>query len=561
MSSNDSSSVGGSPYSIDGLLTPPPSPPPSPGVKNGDEVTTVPAKSSFPPPPPSALQPPRKPIADRALSTVTPAINVNTPQRAIQNFTSQTQEVRELKAQVNFVSSIPMLLQQLEKPEQAFVNTPFFILVNDGGKQVRLIPPDPELVRNKEKYQALKAKLAEQLNAINQHYQGSEGTALGEKALRAEARLEACRNELDQAGIPEPAIPYTPILFAFSSLLNATPSTQPASAVTDSSTIEDGEFVLLPDPPARPAPPRPPTGQPATRVLPDDVDPAELSQHRLRKRSKAEPPNPVSPGEVAEEIRPTGQGLQKVQTTFLQPSPSTGFANIYHTPSEPHAKGKIASVNSGNPNLAVGHGGINREFSDQIHKAASYQKVHERMVEKADAAGGGFITFGPNHFPDNNSALVGAAIYRPEDATDNTGTIFIDVFNKPPGGDQANGAMIYAIAPNGTDGSYPDTEDGKRQWLLDMKTFSGNILAVQNTWNLHAEKKYLPVLPVLRSPMVGGGFFKHPKADKNELAAAIQAGFDEALAHIEKVAISEIQYEETADQHFRNVQRVKGKKD
>lgn len=560
MSSNDSSSVGGSPYTADGLLTPPPSPPPSPGVKNGDEVTTVPAESSFPPPPPSALQPPRKPIAGRALSTVTPAINVNAPQRAIQNFTNQTQEVRELKAQVNFVSSIPGLLQQLEQPEQTSVNTPFFILVNDGGKQVRLIPPDPELARNKEKYQALKAKLAEQLNAIDQHYKGSEATALGGKALRAEARLEACRNELNQAGIPEPEIPYIPILFAFSSLLNATPSTQPASAVTDSSTLEDGEFVLLPDPPAQPAPLRPPTGQPAKRTLPGDVDPSELSQHRLRKRPKAEPTRPVSPGEVVEEIRPTGQGLQKVKSTFLQPSPSTGFANIYHTPSEPPANGKIASVNSGNPDLIVGHGGINREFSDQIPNAASYQKVHEHMVKEAGAKGG-FVTFGPNHFPARNSALVGAAIYRPKDATNNVGTIFIDVFNNPPGGDPANAAMIYAVAPSGTDDSYPDTEEGKRQWLLDIKTFSNNILTVQNAWNIHAQGKYLPVLPVLRSPMVGGGFFKHPKADKNELAAAIQAGFDEALAHIENVTLSEIQYEETADQHFRNVQRVKGKKD
>ena len=560
MSSNDSSSVGGSPYTADSLLTPPASPSPSSGVKNGDEVTTVPAESSFPPPPPSALQPPRKPIAGRALSTVTPAINVNTPQRTIQNFTNQTQEVRELRAQVNFVSSIPGLLQQLEQPEQTSVNTPFFILVNDGGKQVRLIPPDPELKRNKEKYQALKAKLAEQLNAINQHYKGSEGTALGEKALRAEARLEACRNELNQVGIPEPEIPYIPIMFAFSSLLNATPSTQPARAVTDSSTIEDGEFVLLPDPPAQPAPLRPPTDQPEKRILPDDVNPSELSQHRLRKRPKAEPPKPVSPGEVAEEIRPTGQGLQKVKTTFLEPSPSTGFANIYHTASEPPAQGKIASVNSGNPDLAVGHGGINSEFSDQTPEAKRYKALHEYMVGKAGPEGG-FVTFDPNHFPDRNSTLVGAAIYRPKDATDNTGTIFIDVFNTPPGGDQANGAMIYAVAPNGADDSYPDTEEGKRQWLLDIKTFSGNILAVQNAWNIYAEAKYLPVLPVLRSPMVGGGFFKHPKADKNELAAAIQAGFDEALAHIEKVTLSEIQYEETADQHFRNVQRMKGKKD
>ena len=557
MSSSDSSSVGGTPYTADGLLTPPPSPPPSHGVKNGDEVTTVSAESSFPPPPPSALQPPRKPIAGRTLSSVTPAVNVNAPQRAIQNFTNQTHEVRELRAQMNFVSSIPGLLQQLEQPEQTSVNTPFFILVNDGGKQVRLIPPDPELKRNKEKYQALKARLAEQLTAIDQHYKGSKGTVLGEKALRAEARLEACRNELNQVDIPEPEIPYTPIMFAFSSLLNTTPSTQPASATTDSSTIEDGEFVLFPDPPA---PLRPPRSQPAKRTLPDDVDPSELPQQRLRKRPKAEPPKPVSPGEVAEEIRPTGQGLQKVETTFLQPSPSTGFANIYHTASEPPARGKIASVNSGNPDLAVGHGGINSEFSDQIPEAKRYKALHEYMVEKAGPEGG-FVTFDPNHFPDRNAALVGAAIYRPQDATDNTGTIFIDVFNTPPGGDQANGAMIYAVAPNGADGSYPDTEDGKRQWLLDMKMFSSNILAAQNAWNIYAEAKYLPVLPVLRSPMVGGGFFKHPKADKNEVAAAIQAGFDEALAHIENVTLSEIQYEETEDQHFSNVQRMKGKKD
>ena len=557
MSSNDSSSVGGSPYTAGGPLTPPPSPPS--GVKDGEEITTVPAESSFPPPPPDTFQPARKPIADRALSTVTPAINVNAQQRVIQNFTNQAQEVRELKAQVNFVSSIQALLQQLEKPEQASVNTPFFILVNDGSKQVRLIPPDPELLRDKEKYQALKAKLTDQLNAIEQHYKGSQGTVLGEKALRAEARLEACRNELEQAGTPEPEIPYIPIMFAFSSLLNATPSTQPASAIPVNSTIEDGEFVLLPDPPPQPAPSSPRTDHPAKRILPDDFDPSELSQHRLRKRPKAEPPR-VSPTEVAEEFRPAGQGLQKVIETFLPPNPSTGYANIYHSPSEAPSQDKIASVNSGNPDLAVGHGGINREFADQIPRAASYQKVHKHMVETAGAEGG-FVTFVPDHLPGSNSALLGAAIYRPKNATDNTGTIFIDVFNKPPGDDQANGAMIYAVAPNGADGSYPDSEDGKRQWLLDIKTFSNNILTVQNNWNIYAEGKSLPVLPILRSPMIGGGFFIHPRVDKNELAAAIQAGFDEALTDTDKVTITEIQYEETAEQHFRNVLPVKSKKD
>ena len=557
MSSNDSSSVGSSPYTAGGSLTPPPSPPS--GVKDGEEVTTVPAKPSFPPPPPSAFQPPRKPIADRALSPVTPAINVNAPQRAIQNFTNQAQEVRELKAQVNFVSSIPVLLQQLEKPGQDSVNTPFFILVNDGGKKVQLIPPGPELLSNPEKHQALKANLTDQLKAIEQHYKGSRGTALGEKALGAEARLEACRSELEQAGIPEPEIPYIPVMFAFSSLLNATPSTQPARAIPDNSTIEDGEFVLLPDPPAQPEPFNPRTDDPAKRILPDDFDPSELSQHRLRKTPKAEPPS-VSPTEVAKEFRPTGQGLEKVTRTFLPPNPSTGYASIYPSSSEGTARDNIASVNSGHPDLAVGHGGINREFADQIPGAASYQKVHEHMVGKAGAEGG-FVTFEPDYLPGRHSALVGAAIYRPPNATDNTGTIFIDVFNKSPGKGKANDAMIYAVAPNGADGSYPDSEDGKRQWLLDIKTFSNNILTAQNKWNINAEGKSLPVLPVLRSPMVGGGFFIHPRVDRNELAAAIQAGFDEALTDAEKVTIKEIQFEETAEQYFHNVQPVKGKKE
>ncbi|AMO54649.1 hypothetical protein GZ77_24415 [Endozoicomonas montiporae] len=563
MSSNDSSSIGGSPYT--GKIPDPP-PPPPPGVKNGETVTSVPAKPSFPPPAHDSSKPPGKTIGQRTPSETAPTLNVNEQKRITQEFTEQAHEARQLNAQVNFIHSIPGLLEQLEQPEQMAANTPFFILVNDGGKQVSLIPPSPELLKDKDKYQLLKTQLKEQLNAVQEHYKGSEGKALGERAQDAEARLAACRNELENAQIPEPPITYPRIIFTFSSLLNAT-SSQPARPATGSAATEEGEYILEPLPPTRRGPPKAPPGQPPTKVFPDGFDPSKLTQQNLKKRTKTDPPKPVSPEEVSEEFRPTGAGLGKVTESFLQPSKTTGYASIWHSDKEEALSGKLASVNCGNPDLALGHGGINREFADTTPGAMFYKTIHERMLTEAKTKGE-YVSFRPGQFGKHASMLSGAAAYQPPGAKNNEGTIFIDVFNKSfPEADPANGAMIYAIPPDGSAGAnsnYPDTEEGKQKWLASIKQFSANILLAQNQWNIDAKKHGLPQLPILRSPLIGGGYFMHPKADKNELAAAIRTGFDETLSTLDKnkkLTITDIQYEETAGEHFKNVKPLKSKEE
>ena len=535
--------------------------PSSPTGDNGEGVATVPGKSSLPLPPPGAQLPDKTSLTARTASTATPTVNVNEQERLTKDFTDHAEKARELKAQVSFVDSIPTLIDQLEHPEQVPKDSPFFILVNIDGKLVKIIPPDASLINDKEKYQAYKAKLLDQLNTIARQYAGGEGKALGEKALAADAKLQTSREALAAASIDEPPLPTTPIMFTFSSLIKAIPSTQPAQPVPAGSKPEEGEFMLIPEPPPPPPVPKPPAGGAPQPVLPDIPDPASaLPQNRLRKRPVTEPPNPVAPNQVAEEIRPSGLGLQKVQAVYLKPDAGSEYANIFQGPGDPPAPGKIASVNSGHPDLSVGHGGINGEFKDQIYRAVLFKRLHQHMV-RSGSPDSEFVTFDAGNLPTGNTILKGAAMYRPKDATDNTGTIFFDVFSNPPGGDENNAAMMYAVAPDGTGRTYPNTEAGKRQWLLDIKDFSGNMLKVQNEWNIHAQKNGLPVVPVLRTPMVGGSIFLHPQADKNEVAAAIQAGFDEALANAQEVTISHIQYEETAEQHFRKVVRAKGSKE
>ena len=500
-------------------------------------------------------QPAKTGLTSRTATHAAPTVSVNEQARVTKQFTDQAQETKDLKAQVTFVASVPALINQLEHPEQVPQNSPFFILVNDGGKLVKIIPPDPGLLQDKEKYQALKTQLLEQLNALGKQYEGAEGKALGEKALAAEANLEACRIALAKAGVPEPQLPNKPVMFTFSSLAKATPSTEPAKPVPANTKTDEGEFVLYPE---QHATPKPPPGPTPHKILPDLPDSQELSQQRLKKRPVTKPVDPVAPREVDEEFRPKGHGLQKIKSTFLQPAAGDDFANIFQSAGNPSAPGKIASVNSGHPDLAVGHSGINAEFRDQINNPTFYQKLHENMVKRArdDSP---FMTFEPSVLK-SSSTLQGAAMYRPEGATDNHGTIFFDVFKSHPGENEANSAMMYAVAPNGKSATYPATEEGKRQWLLEIKDFSGNMLTTQNAWNVHAQKKGLPVIPVLRTPMVGGDIFRHPLADKNEVAAAIQAGFDDALDRAEQVTITDIQYEETADQHFKNVLLAKGSK-
>lgn len=553
MSMEGSSSAGTSLPSVTSSPVPPT--PPSTG-DNGEGVTAVPGNNTIPPPPPGATQPNTTSLAGRTASTATPTNNVNGQERLIKDFTDQAEKSRELKAQVSFVASIPTLIDQLEHPEQVPRDSPFFILVNIDGKLVKIIPPDASLINDKEKYKAYKTKLLDQLNAITRQYEGSEGRALGEKALAADAKLQASREALAAASINEPPLPKTPIMFTFSSLIKATPSTQPAQPVPAGSETEEGEFMLYPEPPPPPGVPGTPPGASPLTVPPGVPDP----QNHLRKRPSATPPKPVAPNQVSAEICPSGQGLRKVQAMYLKPHTGNQFANIFQGPGDPPAPGKLASVNSGHPDLGVGHGGINAEFSHQIDRAALYKRLHEHMVNSA-SPDSEFVTFDAGNLPAGNTILKGAAMYRPKNATDNTGTIFFDVFNNPPGGDENNAAMMYAVAPDGTSRTYPDTEEGKRQWLLDIKDFSANMLIVQNEWNIHARKNGLPVVPVLRTPMVGGSIFLHPQADKNEVAAAIQTGFDEALANTQDVTISHIQYEETAEQHFRKVVRAKGPKE
>ena len=541
---------------------PPRTPPVGSPVSNTDEsspkqvgsdnqgVSPIPGQSLAPLPLPGASQPTETPIDQRATSPTPPSLNVNEQPPAVAQYKQHSQKLRELNAQMTFLSSIPSLKEQLQQPSQEGTSNPFFILYNDNGKLVKLLPPDQELLKQPEKYQSLVEKLMEQLSVIEERYQGQEGNALAQQVAAEESQLKECQAELLELGINPPVLPEKPILFAFSALMKAFQSGQPAKAVSDPSQVDQDDFALEHFPPPPPA-----HEVPENLVLPQSTNLNELSQSRLKPAKKKE----ITPDQVDVNYRPIGIGLNKVQSVHLEPDPGSEYVSIFndlnkHGP----APGTIASVNSGHPDLAVAHQGINAQFAKELYRPDLFGPLHEELFTRAPE--GQFTTVDIDPASDAHPVVSHAAIFRPQGATisNPAGTIIIDALKKNPDMDKNNSAMIYAVAPSGND--YTPDEQGKKDWLMELKGFSKSLLKTQHEWNLHAQQTGAPVLDVLRTPLMGGDLFLHPSANPHEVAAVIKTGFDEALLLMPKPTITHIQFEETEKKYFQQVLPKKGDK-
>lgn len=459
-------------------------------------------------------------------------------------YIQQAEETQGLEAQAAFLGQIADLKEQLKAPESISESIPFFIYYTKGGTKYRVVPPSDYLKANPEELKAITAKLLTQLDTIDRHYQAPQVQALTARLQDSQNRLAACMAELTSQGIPIPVVNKIPV-FTFSSLTAAATSGQPASPLPDDQPeTNDGEFILVPKkkvpPPVKPKPKK--TGPPPPPPPP------------LNNEDEEEHPVPI-PVDLTF-IQPDGAGLAKVQQTYLKAEPDSDFSSIFMKVGGRSPNGKIASVNAGHPDMTLGHNGINQRFKTELevagHNVSLFQDVHKDLIQR--------VKNNENHFvplvnSSNKGSLSCAAIYNPTKKDEDS--IIFDVFrpNHCPVGNPDNAAMIYMVPPDGRNG-YSKDEQGARLFLADVKRKAKDLAIAQdmyNHWISSRNKTDIPKLNVLRTCMFGGDLPRHQNATEAQVASAIKAGFDEALATMRNPTIKEIQFEDGKKTHFADV--------
>ena len=431
---------------------------------------------------------------------------------------------------------------QLQNPEVITNNTPFFIYYIKDGTKYRVVPPEDSLKANPQELREITAKLLTQLDTIDQHYQTPQVQALADKLQDSQARLTACKTELENRGISIPIVNKLPV-FTFSSLTAAASSGKTAQPLPDAqSRANEGEFMLAPN----------------TQVPP----PVAPKPNRSGPKTPPPPPPPPIPSgglSVLNDItflKTDGTGLKKVQQTYLEPASPNGLAPIFAQPGVKNPNGKMASINAGHPDFGVGHSGINERFKTELHRAGhptrDFKVFHELLINHHNESG---RTRTLELLVNNSSAnpLSCSAVYNKSGKKEDS--IIFDVFRSAycPGNNPDNAAMIYLVPPNGKKG-YPNNEEGARQFLLDVKSKAMDLAVAQNEFNARIkESKDIPQLNVLRTCLFSGGLLRHDKTSDAQVAAAIKAGFDEALKAMVNPTIKEIQFEDGLQKHFENV--------
>jgi len=123
------------------------------------------------------------------------------------------------------------------------------------------------------------------------------------------------------------------------------------------------------------------------------------------------------------------------------------------------------------------------------------------------------------------------------------GSVFIHIF-KPencPFGERKNAALLYTVGALGVNAKAPGegTPDPARAAFIknDVKDFLYEINQTGEStvqlvldYNKHAKKNNLPVIKVIRLPVVSGGIFMHPDITPKEVALALIWGAHTGLA-------------------------------
>ena len=145
-----------------------------------------------------------------------------------------------------------------------------------------------------------------------------------------------------------------------------------------------------------------------------------------------------------------------VEAEIMDPTPITGYANLYLEAGENGNGLYVGSINAGTSNIgsvfAVGLGGINGAFYSLLHKHTGqdtdrYKTIHNDIYQNAGMALSGFQdNFGPND-PVIFSMMLKPPVSYGMSHVD--GVVFVDVFNpnQLPHGNSLNYAMVYVVPP------------------------------------------------------------------------------------------------------------------
>jgi len=129
------------------------------------------------------------------------------------------------------------------------------------------------------------------------------------------------------------------------------------------------------------------------------------------------------------------------------------------------------------------------------------------------------------------------------DCTHPFGSVFIHVF-KPencPFGVPANVALLYTVGALGVNAKAPGEgvpdparavfiKDDVKDFLWELYATGESTVQLVADYNKHAAKNSLPVIEVIRLPIVSGGVFLHPGITPKEAALALIWGVHSGLA-------------------------------
>lgn len=218
--------------------------------------------------------------------------------------------------------------------------------------------------------------------------------------------------------------------------------------------------------------------------------------------------------------------LGKLRVSFCPDPKEKGakFTATYDIDEQP--KGNFASVNPGNAGLKVGGGTLNLQFANDLWNLAwqdtdRYQGFHGALWKVAEA---GQLVAAPAAVLALQPCLLAAYCLMPLDQSQGFQTsCFVDIFTpKYTVGNDKNVAMIYAI---GVERKHFDCDE---EFLKRVEETANNVASAVVQYNALAAGMALPILEIVRVPLISGGDFAG-KCPKEKVATALLTGLQRGI--------------------------------